>query len=1608
MKRKLRKQISLLLAIIILLPSFSGFSWKGYEVKAYNGKKVEEIQPRLLAGEEIVGVIAKDGKLYAWGKSYYPSDAYAIDSNIPAVPQQAEDLEGIIGGSMAQGSVGVILQDKSLHTWGMDTFGMCGNGQGIEHNRERKEIFQNVRSVSMGKGVTMIVTHDNELYGCGSNQYGELAGKVDAFIKNEPIKIMDNVLTACAGGNTVAAITTDGRLYTWGQNNNGKLGNGTTEDSSQPQEVEGLEKVVSVSVGMFNMAAVTEDGSLYTWGNGYGNGNGASNANQLKPMKIMDHVKSVYMGYENGAAITEDGSLYTWGRSDKGQLGAGEKGQVKINKETPGETPIKIMDNVVEAAWGNRMGMALTQDGNVWTWGWNSAGQLGNGSNQDSNVPLNVFNIYSGICDGKEYGKLDRKLYEFDYDVNTYSRELAETSALYAMLAYDEHRVSGEGQYYVAENGRRNEPFLLEAQLQKDGFENIKPSSTYRDAIEHNCSYTFASRQIYYKGEKKNQIVIDVRGTDGVEWEGNMKLTGTVYSDKYKDTHYSFNMAKNLVLLDLQVYMGTLQAKGIKTDDSVIWVTGHSRGGVIANLLAAELTDMSNTRRNIGDVFGYTFATVNATTLYNKKPYGNIFNHCFLDDFVPNVPLASWGYGNYGKTLVASADGLYGDNFEFRNSMRRYTEKSSKRSEADFNLSATTNMLRHVGKVWKDSREYYEKRTNNAQDKSFVSLYMFFNDTIAILAQKSIKDSEFWKSVSLALLYCSNNNTLRPVFGFFINGQGINKNINDTHQAYTYYLATKLGAFQFASNRSIDADNVAYSKSGANELSDAKINEQKTNISDISPVTEKEGVIEDTISGNQPELRSVSQNAAFFEDIQDDAVSSNAINILDNNNIESRVGESLPESSLTQEEEKQKIIAFINQDDNRKNLDWNIENPDSWNGITFDEDGYVSMMDLSYRNLSGNLDLSGFSHLQSLDCSGNSLNSLDVTNCTLLENLECYFNMELETLCLEGCGNLKYLDCSGCGIQALELSDCTAMEELLCSNNQLTKLNLFTLSKLFKVLCDSNEITEMILPENNHLKHIDCEYNYLTNFADLEILSQNEENRILYQEQNVPEGASFCDTDIAVLKGIASTGENLQKLGWDLTQPWEWYGIEWKYENGIYYADKISLSACELEGNIKISNLLKLKALDLSKNQMDSLFVSDCPELVRINCVEAELEKLEIISCPLLTEIYGYYNYMPEEIVLKIEKDYEVEGSILELTPQYLKADLEEFSKEDVDTILSFADLEENQTSIYFDKEKPGCWDHVTWEKQEDGLYHITELWFESLWITGKFDMSKLKYLKTFSLEKTNITAVVLPENIEEIPLKAFYNCALLEEVTIPKAVKIIEDLAFADCTALKKLYFYSQNAQIGMNSFYNSAAIQEITCYANTTESNYAYDGQPRITYWNTSEDISQKEEGKGKDQIKSDTGSKGEDRLKKGDKRTVGNAVYKITKFTAKNKTVTYVKCNNKKAKSITIHNTVVIDGIVFKVTAIEKNAFKNMKKLQKVTIGKYVKSIGDKAFYRCGKLKKLQIKSTVLKKIGKSALKGINKKAVITVPKAKKKSYKKLLQKKIAGLPKTVKIK
>lgn len=127
-----------------------------------------------------------------------------------------------------------------------------------------------------------------------------------------------------------------------------------------------------------------------------------------------------------------------------------------------------------------------------------------------------------------------------------------------------------------------------------------------------------------------------------------------------------------------------------------------------------------------------------------------------------------------------------------------------------------------------------------------------------------------------------------------------------------------------------------------------------------------------------------------------------------------------------------------------------------------------------------------------------------------------------------------------------------------------------------------------------------------------------------------------------------------------------------------------------------------------------------------------------------------------------------------------------------------------------------------------------------------------------------------------------------------------------------------------------------------------------------------------------------------------TIGKKMtYKVTACSDKVKTVTFTG-SKKQLKSITIPATVTYQNMKFNVTEISKNAFKNQKKLTKVTIGKNVTKIGANAFYGAKNLSKITIKSKNLKKIGKNAFKKIKKSATFKVPKGKAKAYKKLLEK------------
>ncbi len=137
------------------------------------------------------------------------------------------------------------------------------------------------------------------------------------------------------------------------------------------------------------------------------------------------------------------------------------------------------------------------------------------------------------------------------------------------------------------------------------------------------------------------------------------------------------------------------------------------------------------------------------------------------------------------------------------------------------------------------------------------------------------------------------------------------------------------------------------------------------------------------------------------------------------------------------------------------------------------------------------------------------------------------------------------------------------------------------------------------------------------------------------------------------------------------------------------------------------------------------------------------------------------------------------------------------------------------------------------------------------------------------------------------------------------------------------------------------------------------------------------------------------------------VSNGKYIVTN--EKKLTVQYVGASKKTVTSVNIPATVKINGQSYKVTSIKANALKGNIKVKKLTIGKNVETIGKNAFYGCKNLKTVTINTTKLtnSSIKANAFKGLNSKAVVTVPENKLIAYKKILKAKgFTGKKQTVK--
>lgn len=352
--------------------------------------------------------LGRDGTVWAWGENEAGQVADRGGGSINA-PRQVLDsggrpLEGVSAIATGANTSLAVKGDGSLWFWGQNQSlephvnysrsGSNGEWSGGPNNNvapRRVEGAQDAVAVSGGYGGRFVVLHGD--------------GRLSAFgtfdretppMKLRPFPGVTEVAAVAAGTKHVAVLKKDGTVWTWGNNDDGQLGNGSTTPQDSFQKVRGLAGVISLTSGNNVTLAVKKDGTVWGWGkNVYGaTAKGLEVTSALSPTQIPGLKEMVAVavpgnGYRDAnhfLAADRLGRVYTWGFNSHGQLGQGTKGHVTSRKPAV----IENLDGVTAIAAGINHCLALCTDGTLRSWGGNSSGQLGNGSGSDSALPVRV------------------------------------------------------------------------------------------------------------------------------------------------------------------------------------------------------------------------------------------------------------------------------------------------------------------------------------------------------------------------------------------------------------------------------------------------------------------------------------------------------------------------------------------------------------------------------------------------------------------------------------------------------------------------------------------------------------------------------------------------------------------------------------------------------------------------------------------------------------------------------------------------------------------------------------------------------------------------------------------------------------------------------------------------------------------------------------------------------------------------------------------------------------------------------------------------------------------------------------------------------------------
>jgi adhesin/invasin len=373
-----------------------------------------DVQPSFVAAQVAAGAehscaITVDGLAYCWGDNTTSElgDGTTTQRTRPRRTSGSATFQTVAAG---RGYSCGLTASGAAWCWGANTKGQLGVGntstQNVPAAVQGGVSFASIwLSLAVGDPHTCAVAGNQQLYCWGSNLYGQLGnGSTSTAARTTPLaigslpfaQVYPGVFFTCG-----AQFNNTGRC--WGLNTAGQLGDGSRTQRLAPTVVAGGLTFTQIAAGVTHACGLTTAGTVYCWGDNENGRLGRDSATTAPPPSPNDtlpfaslvpvpvpglsSVVQLAAGEAHTCARTSAGQVYCWGLNNNGQLGDG----TTLNRQAP--TLVALPSGVTgftRIAAGSLHTCGLTASGALYCWGDNLLGQLGDGTNTDRLQPVRV------------------------------------------------------------------------------------------------------------------------------------------------------------------------------------------------------------------------------------------------------------------------------------------------------------------------------------------------------------------------------------------------------------------------------------------------------------------------------------------------------------------------------------------------------------------------------------------------------------------------------------------------------------------------------------------------------------------------------------------------------------------------------------------------------------------------------------------------------------------------------------------------------------------------------------------------------------------------------------------------------------------------------------------------------------------------------------------------------------------------------------------------------------------------------------------------------------------------------------------------------------------